>query len=47
MQLQPTTVHSYRVASDCHIKRVLGHIKLDELTYPAQAAFLPQAFKGA
>ena len=33
MQLQPTTVHSYRVAANCHIKRVLGHIRLDELTF--------------
>ena len=33
VQLQPTTIHCYRVHMDYHIKRVLGHIKLDELTF--------------
>lgn len=33
VQLQPTTVHCYRVHTDYHIKRVLGHIRLDELSF--------------
>ena len=33
VHLQPATVHSYRVNSDCHIKRVLGHLRMSELTF--------------
>ena len=33
VHLQPATIHSYRVNSDCHIKRVLGHLRMSELTF--------------